>query len=82
MQTIDVRGQKCPAPLIATRKLLKETSTGISFGVITDSKSALENISRFLNDNGIKFNVREENSAWTITVTKHDTGQPLLGTES
>jgi TusA-related sulfurtransferase len=81
MQTIDVRGQKCPAPLIATRKLLKETSTGNSFEVITDSKSALENISRFLNDNGIKFNVRE-NSTWTITVTKHDTGQPLLGTES
>ncbi len=82
MQTIDVREQKCPAPLIATRKLLKETAMGDSFEVITDSRNALENISRFLMDNGIKFNVMEENNAWTITVTKNDTGQPLLGTES
>jgi len=82
MQTIDVRGQKCPAPLIATRKLLKETATGISFEVITDSKSALENISRFLKDNGIKFNVREGNSDWTITVTKNDAGQTLLEAET
>lgn len=82
MQTTDVRGQKCPAPLIATRKLLKEAATDISFEVITDSKSALENISRFLKDNGIRFNVREENNDWTITVTKNDAQQTLLNAES
>jgi TusA-related sulfurtransferase len=70
MQSIDVRGQQCPAPLIATRKLLKETAKGDSFEVITSSRNALDNISRFLKDNKTIFKVREENSAWIITVTK------------
>jgi tRNA 2-thiouridine synthesizing protein A len=72
MQTIDVRGQQCPAPLIATRKALKETANGGSFEVVTSSRNALDNISRFLRDNKTEFKVREENNTWTIAVTKNE----------
>jgi len=82
MQIADTRGQQCPAPLIATRKLLKETAKGDSFQVITGSRNAFDNISRFLKDNKIIFKVREENSAWIITITKNEEEQPLLNIEN
>ncbi len=82
MQIADVRGQQCPAPLIATRKLLKETVNGGSFEVITGSRNALDNISRFLRDNMTEFRVREENNAWIITITKNKEVHPLSGDEN
>jgi selenium metabolism protein YedF len=72
MQTVDTRGQQCPAPLIATKRALKVTRTGDSFNVLTDSKTSLDNISRFLKDNKTEFSVKEENNTWTITVTKKE----------
>lgn len=69
MQIIDTKGQKCPAPLIATRRALKDPDIGDTFGVVTDSKSALDNISKFLKDNEIKFKVTELESGWMITIT-------------
>jgi selenium metabolism protein YedF len=74
MQIIDTRGQQCPAPLIATKRALKETGTGDSFDVLTDSKTSLDNISRFLKDNKTEFSVKEDNNTWTITVTKKEPG--------
>lgn len=70
MRIVDTKGQQCPAPLIATKKTLKELNTGESFKVLTDSKSASENISRFLKDNGIMFSVEESNGVWTLQITK------------
>jgi selenium metabolism protein YedF len=70
MQTVDTRGQQCPAPLIATKRALKESKTGESFKVLTDNKTSLENISRFLKDNKTEFSVEEAAGVWTITVTK------------
>jgi selenium metabolism protein YedF len=72
MHTIDTSGQQCPAPLIATKRALKETGRGDSFKILTDSKTSLENISRFLKDNKTEYSVTEENNGWTITVTKKE----------
>jgi selenium metabolism protein YedF len=69
MKIIDTRGQLCPAPLIATRKALKEVSEGEVFEVLTDNKTSLDNISRYLRDNKIFFSVREDQGTWTINVT-------------
>ena len=70
MRIVDTRGQQCPAPLIATRKALKETKTGESFKVLIDNKTSFENVSRFLRDNKTEFNTGEKDGIWTLIITK------------
>lgn len=70
MNVVDTKGQQCPAPLIATRKALKEIKTGESFKVFIDNKTSFENVSRFLRDNKTEFKVVEKEGIWTLTVTK------------
>ncbi len=70
MQIVDTRGQQCPAPLIAAKKALKATRTGESFKVITDNKTAVNNISRFLKDNNAELIKEESDGAWILTVTQ------------
>ncbi len=72
MKIVDTRGQLCPAPLIETRRALREATGGESFKVLTDNKTSFSNISRFLKDNGIGFVVAEENGVWTLTITGND----------
>lgn len=73
MKIIDTTGQKCPVPIIETRKALRESKTGETFTVITDNKTAFSNISRFLEDNKIFFSVTEEKNIWTFSIT-NETG--------
>lgn len=76
MQIIDTSGQKCPAPLIATTRALKETGIGDSFRLITDSQNAFNNISRYLRDNKTEFSSEELNGVYTFLITKK-TPEPL-----
>ena len=69
MRIIDTKGQLCPAPLIAAKKALKESSAGESFKVLTDNKTSFDNLSRFLNDNKAGFEVNEADGVWTLTIT-------------
>jgi selenium metabolism protein YedF len=70
MKIVDTKGQLCPAPLIAAKKALKETSAGDSFIVLTDNQTSFENLNRFLKDNKVDFQVSESGGVWTLTVTK------------
>jgi selenium metabolism protein YedF len=81
MRIIDTKGQQCPAPLIATRKALKESHTGESFIVLTDNKTSFENVSRFLRDNKTEFKVEEREGVWTLTVTKSTATEPEVKAE-
>lgn len=69
MKIVDTRGQPCPAPLIATKRALKEAVNGESFGLLTDSQTSLSNILRFLKDNKAGFKVEDSDGFWTITVS-------------
>lgn len=69
MKIIDTRGMICPAPLIETRKALKESGRDEVFRVITDREGAFSNISSYLWDNGIEFIPEESEGTWIITVT-------------
>ena len=69
MKVIDTRGQKCPIPIIETRKALKETPAGEAFSLLTDSRTSFNNVSRYLTDNGIEFTFTETAGTWTFTVT-------------
>ncbi len=70
MRIVDTRGQKCPAPILATKKALKETITGESFEVLTDSQTSFNNLTRFLKDNKTQFSVEESDGVWTLTIKK------------
>ncbi len=70
MRIVDTRGEKCPAPLIATRKAIRESDSGEFIKVITDSKNAFGNISKFLKDNNIHFEIEEKEGLWAIIIAK------------
>jgi selenium metabolism protein YedF len=70
MKTVDTKGQLCPAPIIATKKMLQEASKGETFKVLTDNRTSLNNLSRFLKDNKTDFSVDEKDGVWTLLVTK------------
>lgn len=70
MRIVDTRGQLCPAPIILTKRVLKETVEGESFIVMTDSPVSLNNLQRFLKDNETRFTAEEKAGVWRLTVTK------------
>jgi selenium metabolism protein YedF len=70
MRIVDTKGQLCPAPLIATKRALKETAVGESIIVLTDNEISFNNLSRFLKDNNTSFNLSFEEGVWSLTVTK------------
>lgn len=76
MRIVDTKGQLCPAPLIATKRALKETSVGESFLVLTDNHTSFTNVSRFLRDNNTLFTVSEKKGIWSLTVTR-TTAEPV-----
>lgn len=69
MRIVDTKGQLCPAPLIATKRALKETPAGESFRVLTDNQTSFNNVSRFLKDNNAEFQSDEKEGLWTLTIT-------------
>jgi selenium metabolism protein YedF len=71
MIIIDTSGQQCPAPLIATKRALKESQPGDALQIITDNQTAFNNICRFLKDNNTRFSFEESNGIWTLMITKH-----------
>lgn len=71
MKIVDTKGQACPAPLVATRRALKEAGEGTVLKILTDSQTSLNNISRFLKDNGIGFSVKNEGeNSWSVELVK------------
>lgn len=70
MNIIDTRGMQCPAPIIAARKALRETVAGDMFRLLTDSKTSLDNLTRFLNDNKAEFTVEEAEGEWMLDIRK------------
>lgn len=71
MKIVDTKGQLCPAPLIATKKALKETREGESFIVLTDNQTSFNNLGRFLTDNKCTFSVTEEAGVWKFIVKRN-----------
>jgi len=70
MRIVDTKGQLCPAPLIATKRALKEIAIGDSFIVLTDNQTSFNNLSRFLKDNNTDFQYSETGGVWSLTITK------------
>jgi len=70
MRLVDTKGQLCPAPLIATKRALKEAVVGDIFQVDTDNQTSFHNLSRFLKDNNAEFKVSESGGVWSLIISK------------
>ncbi|MGL5921227.1 MAG: sulfurtransferase TusA family protein, partial [Bacteroidales bacterium] len=57
MKTIDTRGLLCPAPLIHTKKAIKEAQGGETLEVLLDNETACQNVSSYLKELGINTDV-------------------------
>jgi selenium metabolism protein YedF len=81
MKTVDTRGLTCPAPLIKTRQGLNEAAPDEPVQILIDNSTSLNNVKRYLTDNRINFEVREEGSLSIVTVTKGEKGE-LIANEA
>ena len=70
MKTIDVKGKKCPMPLIETKKALKELGADESLKVILDSETSVQNVMRYLKDNGISAEQHKKGNEFEILLNK------------
>ncbi|SJZ78391.1 selenium metabolism protein YedF [Trichlorobacter thiogenes] len=73
MKTIDCRGQACPVPVIATKKALEESGTGIR--VLVDDGAPRENVVRFVKNRGYLVNETAEADGWSLLVTGSTTAE-------
>lgn len=72
MKTIDMKGLKCPMPLIETKKALVSSSPGESIKILIDNEISIKNVSHYLNDNGIPVEVIQNGNLWELIVNKGD----------
>jgi selenium metabolism protein YedF len=81
MRIVDTKGQLCPAPLIAVKKALRETTEGESFRLLTDNQISFDNLSRFLKDNKTDFQFSKDGEVWTLTITRLAGGESEVRVE-
>ena len=55
MRIVDCKGLVCPMPLIETKKAIRESKIGDELLVEVDNETSFNNLSHFLNDNGLPF---------------------------
>jgi selenium metabolism protein YedF len=67
MKTIDCRGQSCPAPVIATKKALDESTEGVC--VLVDDGAPRENVARFAHNRGYHVSEKSDGTTWILTVS-------------
>ena len=70
MKTIDAKGKTCPLPLIMTKKAISEAAQDETLEILVDNEISMKNVSRFLEDNGMKINIETKGSVYHIYVNK------------
>lgn len=67
MITIDCRGQACPAPVIATKRALEASPTGVC--VLLDDGAPRENVTRFAQTRGLTVTETPDGTGWSLQIT-------------
>lgn len=70
MKTIDAKGKLCPTPLIMTKKALNEIAGDESLEVLIDNETSMKNVTRFLEDNGMKVLTEKKENVFHLFVNK------------
>jgi len=66
MKFVDCKGLVCPMPLIETKKAIKESKIGDELIIEVDNETSFNNLSHFLNDNGLTFSFIQEALVYRI----------------
>ncbi len=72
MKILDLKGLKCPMPLIETKKALKEIEKDEVLKIIIDNETSVKNVEHFLTDNGMEVSRSEKNGIYEIVVNKQE----------
>lgn len=67
MITIDCRGQACPAPVIATKRALEASPSGVR--VLLDDGAPRENVTRFAQTRGLQVAETPEGNGWSLLIS-------------
>ncbi len=70
MKIVDAKGKLCPTPLIMTKKALNELSGEDSLEVLIDNETSVKNVTRFLEDNGMKVLTEKRENVFHLFVNK------------
>ncbi len=63
---IDCRGLACPAPVLKTKEMIEQEKPE-TLTVIVDNEAAKQNVTRFMEHQGLAVSVREEGSEFHVT---------------
>lgn len=66
MRIVDCKGLICPMPLIETKKVIRESKIGDELLVELDNETSFNNLSHFLNDNGLTFEHSKDGNVYRI----------------
>jgi selenium metabolism protein YedF len=66
MRIVDCKGLICPMPLIETKKVIRESKIGDELLVEVDNETSFNNLSHFLNDNGLTFEHSKDGIVYRI----------------
>jgi len=66
MITIDCRGQACPAPVIATKRALEASPSGVC--VLLDNGAPRENVTRFAQTRGLTVTETPDGTGWSLQI--------------
>ena len=67
---IDARGLACPMPVLKVQQAIKK-DTPDTLEVLVDNNPAVQNVTRFANNNGYNVAVKElEDEEFSLTLTK------------
>ncbi len=73
MKELDCRGLPCPQPVINTKDALEELKPGEKLTVLVDNEAAVQNVSRFVEAQGHRFQVEKEDNFWRVFIIKGET---------
>ncbi len=72
VRTLDVRGLRCPLPLIRARAALADLGPGDALDVLATDPEARIDLAALAADEGLGFAVAESGGGWRITLLRSD----------
>ena len=70
MKTVDAKGKHCPMPLIMTKKAIDEIKENESLKILIDNDTSVKNVTRFLEEHGMKVNTEKNGNVYELIVNK------------
>jgi tRNA 2-thiouridine synthesizing protein A len=75
-RTLDVRGLRCPIPLLRARAALPELAPGQALTVLATDPEAPIDLAALAADEGLSFRAEESGAEWRIELRSAGRGSP------